>query len=76
MTETALYHPYIRPRDDAWLKVAALSWPRIARLKPPSHRGPDRGGVKALADAGILVSQDPTAAAQVISQPFTDLIEE
>jgi hypothetical protein len=37
MSLGALYFPYIRPRDDAWLKKAALIWPSISRIVPPSR---------------------------------------
>ncbi|MFB8412439.1 DUF6236 family protein [Streptomyces albidoflavus] len=31
-----LYYPFFRMRDDSWLKVTALYWPKIVRLVPPS----------------------------------------
>lgn len=37
MHEIALYYPFIHVRDDAWLKAAALYWPRMARLAPAEY---------------------------------------
>lgn len=31
-----LYYPFFRMRDDGWLKVMALYWPKIVRLVPAS----------------------------------------
>jgi hypothetical protein len=76
MTATALYHPYIRPRDDAWLKAAALSWPRMVRLMPHAYQGRDKGGVKVLTEARVLRPQDPSAAAAEIALPFASFIDE
>lgn len=76
MTSTALYHPYIRPRDDTWLKAAALSWPRMVRLMPRGYRGRDKGGVKVLTEAKVLHPQDPAAAAREIALPFASFIHE
>jgi hypothetical protein len=33
----ALYYPYIHVRDEAWLKYAALYWPKMGRLRPPDY---------------------------------------
>lgn len=40
-----LYYPYFHVRDDRWLKVSALYWPRIARLVPGNY--PTRDSVTA-----------------------------
>jgi hypothetical protein len=51
MLETvALYYPYIHFRDDAWLKFAALYWPRITRIVPPNYHLRDSKTVRTLAD--------------------------
>ena len=33
----SLYYPYVHVRDDAWLKAAALNWPKIGRLAPDGY---------------------------------------
>ncbi|MEV0429790.1 DUF6236 family protein [Micromonospora sp. NPDC050495] len=40
MSDIALYHPYVRFQDEAWLKGAVLYWPKIARLLPYSLPAP------------------------------------
>lgn len=67
---TALYHPYIRPRNEAWLKAAALEWPVLTRLQPSGYAPHDRGGAALLLDAGVLKPQDPAPAAQAVSAPL------
>ena len=34
-SNVALYYPYIHFRNWAWIKVAALYWPRVARIVLP-----------------------------------------
>lgn len=36
-----LYYPYIHFRDEKWMKIAALYWPRMARVVP--HGFPVQG---------------------------------
>ena len=43
---------------------------------PRAYRGRDRGGVKALTDANILLPQDPAKAAAAIAAPFASFIDE
>jgi hypothetical protein len=33
-----LYYPYINFRSDSWLKVAALYWPKMARIVPVDYK--------------------------------------
>ena len=37
MATIGLYHPFIHFKDDAWLKLSALYWDRMARIVPPSY---------------------------------------
>jgi hypothetical protein len=37
MKEIALYHPYVDFRDDHWLMLAILHWPKIARIRPNGY---------------------------------------
>jgi hypothetical protein len=32
-----LYYPYVHFHDKTWLKVAALYWPKIARIVPDGY---------------------------------------
>ena len=50
MSEIALYYPYIHVRDDNWLKAAALYWPKLARLAPPSYPRYDSDVARVLDD--------------------------
>lgn len=34
MADIALYFPYARLPDDAWIKAAALHWPQLGRINP------------------------------------------
>ena len=34
----ALYYPYMRIRDEDWLKASALYWDSLRRFKPTSYR--------------------------------------
>lgn len=45
-----LYYPYTNFRDDRWVKLAALYWPKLARLVPPDHRTGDSDVTRALND--------------------------
>ncbi|MBM2621947.1 hypothetical protein JIG36_41245 [Actinoplanes sp. LDG1-06] len=43
-----LYYPYIHFKNDTWTKLAALYWPRMARIVPTGHRMRDSDTVRAL----------------------------
>jgi hypothetical protein len=32
-----LYYPYFHIRDERWLKIAALYWPKIIRVVPDGY---------------------------------------
>lgn len=46
----ALYYPYIHFKDEAWLKQAALYWPRLARIVPDHYPTRDSRAVQLLRD--------------------------
>jgi hypothetical protein len=64
--DVALYYPYAHIQDDAWLKAAALYWPKIGRIRP---RGDDARSqfprrdsrvARALIDAtDLIIDVDP-----------------
>lgn len=53
-----LYYPFIHFKNDAWLKLSALYWDRMARIVPPSYRTDDSDTVRAL--AGFVTDSSPT----------------
>lgn len=71
----ALYYPYIHVQDDAWLKYAALYWPKMARLRPRGYPVVDSPVASALRnDANWLMDISPPAwAAKEVARPFLDV---
>jgi hypothetical protein len=55
-----LYYPYFHVRDERWLKVAALYWPKIVRIVPAGYQTRDSDAVRALA-AGEFIVRRPRA---------------
>jgi hypothetical protein len=45
-----LYYPYVHFHDKSWLKVAALYWPKIARIVPAGYPIDDDANTRALID--------------------------
>jgi hypothetical protein len=78
MQPKALYFPYMRFRNDAWVKAAALYWPSIARIVP---RGvtidvPDSVTVYKLRDElNFVIDVDPGPASAVASAVFAAFLE-
>lgn len=54
-----LYYPYFHVRDDRWLKVAALYWPRIIRLTPQDYATRDSETVKRFESELHLIQRQP-----------------
>ncbi|MFY1689766.1 DUF6236 family protein [Plantactinospora sp. WMMB782] len=51
MSDVALYYPYVNLPEDAWVKAAALHWPRLGRIRPSGYHGlRDSDTVKRLRD--------------------------
>jgi hypothetical protein len=66
MPEIALYYPHVHPRNEAWIKQAALFWPRIQRIVPDNYPVFDTEALTRLSAEGVLTSRapdDPTMAA-------------
>lgn len=77
MPELALYYPYIHVRDDAWLKAAALHWPKLARLLPSGYPADDSDVARALADElGFLVPVDTMRHARGAAEDLHVLVEQ
>jgi hypothetical protein len=71
MHEIALYYPHIDFRDDAWLKAAALYWPRIARLAPAGYRRKDSGTARQLCgELDFILDIEPSPYAAEIAGEF------
>jgi len=66
-----LYYPYISFRDDRWVKLAALYWPKLARLVPPGHRPRDSDVTRALNDElGFLIDLSPLPVRADVAHSF------
>ncbi|MFF4398613.1 hypothetical protein [Streptomyces sp. NPDC001480] len=50
-----LYYPYIHFRGEQWLKLAALYWPRIARVVPDGYTVRDSRTTAILTQAGLAL---------------------
>ncbi|MFJ6019061.1 DUF6236 family protein [Nocardiopsis alba] len=70
-----LYYPYFHVRDDRWLKVAALYWPRLTRIVPQDYRTRDSTSVRAL-EGDFITRHPPGASVENIAPLFLELIEE
>lgn len=77
-----LYYPFFHVRDERWLKVAALYWPKIVRLVPdgyqnnwihPAVRTARACAARALDDV-FLVRRSPGPSVEAVAPRFLDLI--
>jgi hypothetical protein len=68
-----LYYPYIQVRNERWLKIAALYWPKIVRLVPDSYRMHESYTVEALSD-DFLMRRPPGPSVEAIGPRFLDLL--
>ena len=72
----AVYYPYIHIRDERWLKVAALYWPRMVRIVSPDYPTRNSPLVDILADElGFMIDHPPDDAARHVAAPFAAFIE-
>src|SRR5262249_55594740 len=74
-----LYYPYFRIRDDRWLKVMALYWPKIVRLVPPHlddmHQPSVSRTVQVLIEELDLIERLPAGASvQAAGGMFLDVV--
>ncbi|MFD5329155.1 DUF6236 family protein [Streptomyces sp. NPDC127092] len=78
MHRIGLYYPYIHCRDERWLKLTALYWPKLARVVPDGYPVADSDTVAALDDGlgGFLQATSPHAAAEAVAPLFLDLLRE
>jgi hypothetical protein len=72
-----LYFPYIHFRDDDWVKVAALYWPKMARIVPAGYPIHDSDTVRALIDnLGWMVDVQPEEVRDLVVPAFEEFITE
>ncbi|AEY94257.1 hypothetical protein SHJG_p1126 (plasmid) [Streptomyces hygroscopicus subsp. jinggangensis 5008] len=72
-----LYYPYFNVRDQDWLKVAALYWPKIVRLVPDDyepHLPESADTVAARARDAFLVRQPPGPSVGAVAPRMLDLL--
>jgi hypothetical protein len=70
-----LYYPFFHVRDERWLKVAALYWPRIVRIVPEDYHLLDSPTVRVLRDKlGFIDRQPPGASVEAVAPRFLDLL--
>jgi hypothetical protein len=72
-----LYYPFFHVRDDQWLKVSALYWPRIARLVPEMYPTRDSRTVRAFsaADSDLLYRVSPGDSVVEVGARFAKALE-
>ncbi|MEU6011116.1 DUF6236 family protein [Streptomyces sp. NPDC047453] len=76
LERVGLYYPYVRVRDEQWIKTAALYMPKLARIVPSGYSVVDSPTVRALNDElGFVVPVDPMRIAQQLAPAFLDLLE-
>jgi hypothetical protein len=72
----AVYYPYIHIRDQRWLKVAALYWPRMVGIVGPDYPTRNSQLLDILRDElGFILDEPPEAAALHAAEPFATFID-
>ena len=64
MADIGMYYPDVFVQDEAWLKAAALYWPKLARLMPadyPQHDSPTAQILTAELDFFVDIDPEPYA---------------
>ncbi|MFC9649565.1 DUF6236 family protein [Streptomyces sp. NPDC056937] len=77
MQRIGLYYPYIHFRDEEWMKIAALYWPRMARVVPRGFPVADHETAAALhTELDFLVDVDPQEAAEAVAPRFLHVLND
>jgi hypothetical protein len=72
-----LYHPYFHVRDERWLKISALYWPKIVRIVPEDYATRDSRTVRTLVDqAGFIETARPGPSVDAIAPRFLELLSD
>ncbi|MBB1157177.1 MULTISPECIES: DUF6236 family protein [Amycolatopsis] len=77
MPSLALYYPWTHVQNDNWLKLALLTWDRLARMRPPGAEDRDGDLVRRLrAETDFLVETAPSAAVlDVVAESFGEIFD-
>jgi hypothetical protein len=76
LPKIGLYYPYIHIRDEQWLKLAALYWPRLARVLPHDFPVPDSETVRTLVDElDFIMPVEPGPTAAAVAPRFLEVID-
>src|SRR5713101_1474179 len=72
-----LYYPFFHVRDDRWLKVSALYWPRIARLVPERYPTGDSVTARAFSstDPEFFYRLSPGDSVEEVGARFAQILE-
>src|SRR4051812_4547526 len=68
-----LYYPFIHFQDDAWVKLAALYWARLARIVSSGYATHDSRVVRALGEDFVL-NLAPLGAAPSLNERFVKVL--
>jgi hypothetical protein len=72
-----LYYPFIHFKDERWLKLVALYWPKLARIVPSGYPTHDSDTVKRLAgELGFVINLNPEPAVSGVGQRFAKLLDQ
>ncbi len=76
LPEFGLYYPYIHFRSERWLKVAALYWPKLARVVPPGYQTRDSELVQKLNEyLGFVIDLTPELVRAEVARSFSELLD-
>jgi hypothetical protein len=74
-----LYYPFIHFKDDAWIKLTALYWDKMARIVPRGYRTSDSDTVKQLVNETDFIEDVPAGFKSSdlnLDNTFTDLLRQ
>src|SRR5690242_18176028 len=71
----ALYYPYMRVRDENWLKASALYWDTLYHFTPQEHEIELSELSTALTQAGYLHALDTRRASYVVARELLDYMK-
>lgn len=77
LPEFGLYYPFINVRDERWLKLAALYWPKLAHMVPAGYPPRETELTRTLVgELGFLFPVEPESARQDAATSFDLLLTE
>ena len=76
LPEFGLYYPFINFRDEQWLKIAALYWPKMARIVPAGYPTRDSETTQALiGELGFVINLEPEIARADAAKSFSSFLD-